>query len=300
MRILKSIFLSAFTLLSVQSYSQSEVIMYTTMGQIHLEMSDSLTPITSGNFLALADSGYYDGVIFHRVINNFMIQGGDPTGTGSGGPGYTIPDEFDSTGTLSNVQKTISMANSGPNTGGSQFFINLVSNTYLDYDNFPFTSAHPVFGMVVDSFENVQAIGAVAVNSSNRPLVDVVMDSVRVISWDTVQVDTTGTDTTNNDTNALGFSSPVSQTLKTSLFPNPVGLSSVLVIESTKEQSVTRTIYDQSGRRVHSDNIVVKRGMNRFTDVDDYISRLESGIYFLELTGPTESTRKKFVVAGRL
>jgi peptidylprolyl isomerase len=305
MRILKSILFSAFTLFAVQSYSQSEVIMYTTMGQIHLEMSDSLTPITSGNFLDLADSGYYDGVIFHRVINNFMIQGGDPTGTGSGGPGYAIPDEFDTTGTLSNTQKSISMANSGPNTGGSQFFINLVNNTYLDWDNAPTSSAHPVFGMVVDSFVNVQAIGAVATNSSNRPLVDVVMDSVRVISWDTVWPDTNSTDTTGDttggiDTNALGFASPISQTLKTSLFPNPVGLSSVLVIESKKEQTVRRTIYDQSGRVVHSDKIPLRRGMNRFTDVDDFISRLESGIYFLELKGPSESSRKKFIVAARM
>jgi len=141
-------------------------------------MHDTITPITSGNFISLVNAKFYDGIIFHRVINNFMIQGGDPTGTGNGGPGYAIPDEFDST--LSNIQKTLSMANSGPNTGGSQFFINLVNNTYLDYNKPPLTSAHPVFGIVISNFSVVQSIGSVAVDGSSRPLTPVVMDSLRI------------------------------------------------------------------------------------------------------------------------
>ena len=158
--------------------AQTRVIFYTNYGEFEVEMYDSLAPITSGNFLDLVSQGYYDGVIFHRVIDNFMIQGGDPTGTGSGGPGYSIEDEFHPD--LSNVQKTISMANSGPNTGGSQFFINLVNNTYLDYNKPPFTSKHPVFGIVVRNFEVVQTIGKVQTGSGNRPVDSVVMDSVRI------------------------------------------------------------------------------------------------------------------------
>ncbi|MFY0643406.1 MAG: peptidylprolyl isomerase [Bacteroidia bacterium] len=141
-----------------------------------VQMYDSLAPITTANFLDYVEQKYYDGVIFHRVIDDFMIQGGD----GAGNPD-PIQDEFDPA--LSNIQKTISMANSGPNTGNTQFFINLVDNTYLDYNKTPFTSKHPVFGIVVDSFEVVQRIGKVPTNISNRPFNDVVMDSVRKVEF---------------------------------------------------------------------------------------------------------------------
>ncbi len=124
----------AFALTTKISYAQTEVTFYTSMGTFVAEMYDTLQPITVGNFVSLVNAKFYDGIIFHRVINNFMIQGGDPTGTGYGGPGYTIPDEFDPL--ASNVQKALAMANSGPNTGGSQFFINLVNNLYLD-PNYP-------------------------------------------------------------------------------------------------------------------------------------------------------------------
>lgn len=175
--------LLAFTFfLSVVSAvtAQTKVTFYTTLGNFDAEMYDSIMPITAGNFLSLVDSNYYDGVIFHRIIKGFVIQGGDPSGTGSGGPGYTIPDEFDSSGTLSNVVRTISMANSGPNTGGSQFFINLKDNTYLDYDKSPLTSAHPIFGKVRDGWDVVDSISRVPVNPRDKPVTDVIMDSVRV------------------------------------------------------------------------------------------------------------------------
>ena len=164
--------------LSYASFAQTQIIFYTSMGDIIVEMSDSLTPITSGNFVSLVDSGFYDGILFHRVIDSFVIQGGDPPGAATG-PGYTIPDEFDSTGTLSNIQYSIAMANAGPNTGGSQFYINLEDNVHLDYDKPPFTSAHPIFGHVIEGFDVVQAIGDVETFSTGRPKVDVVMDSLR-------------------------------------------------------------------------------------------------------------------------
>lgn len=164
--------------LSAEGRAQTRAHVHTTLGTFTLELREDLVPITAGNFIALAESGFYDGIIFHRVIDDFIIQGGDPTGTGSGGSGTTIPDEFSDS--LSNLARTISMANSGPNTGTSQFFINLVNNTYLDYDNPPLSSAHPVFGEVVDGWPVVLAIGAVPVDGADRPLTDVVMDSVRV------------------------------------------------------------------------------------------------------------------------
>ena len=142
----------------------TQVILHTTMGDITLKMNDDM-PITTGNFVKLCKEGFYDGVIFHRVIDGFMIQGGDPTGTGMGGPGYTIEDEFGKG--HSNVRGTIAMANTGrPNTGGSQFFINTVNNTYLD-------NAHPVFGEVVSGMDVVDKIGRVDTDRNDKPLDDI-------------------------------------------------------------------------------------------------------------------------------
>ncbi len=141
----------------------STVVLETTMGNITIELRPNM-PITAGNFEKLVRQGYYDGVIFHRVIKGFMIQGGDPTGTGRGDPGYQIKDEF--TGTNRNDRGTIAMANSGPNTGGSQFFINVVNNNFLD-------SKHPVFGKVVAGMDVVDKIANVKTDAADRPLQEV-------------------------------------------------------------------------------------------------------------------------------
>mgnify|MGYP000117533049 CR=1 FL=1 len=103
----------------------------TSKGEFTIELDEKAAPITVTNFLSYVEDKFFDGTIFHRVIRDFMIQGGDPSGTGAGGPGYSIKDEF--VEGHSNVRGTISMANAGPNTGGSQFFINLADNTFLDY-----------------------------------------------------------------------------------------------------------------------------------------------------------------------
>ena len=158
----------------------SEVRFYTNKGDFVVELEDKLAPIKSSNFLKLVNEKFYDGIIFHRVLQNFIIQGGDPTGTGSGGPGYSIQDEFHED--LSNIEKTISMANSGPNTGGSQFFFNMKDNTFLDYNESPSTSKHAVFGKVISGYSIVQTISNVSVNSQDRPLTDVVIDSIRKIN----------------------------------------------------------------------------------------------------------------------
>ncbi|HLH86387.1 MAG TPA: peptidylprolyl isomerase [Thermoplasmataceae archaeon] len=136
------------------------VLFETSMGNIKIQLFDDM-PITAGNFKKLVEKGFYNGVIFHRVIPGFMIQGGDPTGTGMGGPGYTIKDEFNRK--YRNSRGTISMANAGPNTGGSQFFINVVDNHYLD-------GKHPVFGKVVEGMDVVDAISNVKRDRNDRPL----------------------------------------------------------------------------------------------------------------------------------
>ncbi len=139
------------------------VTLKTTMGDIVIEL-DAGMPVTAGNFKKLIQDKFYDGVIFHRVIDGFMIQGGDPTGSGRGGPGYVIKDEFGSNN--HNVRGTISMANAGPNTGGSQFFINLVNNTFID-------GKHPVFGKVVKGMDVVDKISKVGKDRNDRPMQDV-------------------------------------------------------------------------------------------------------------------------------
>jgi peptidylprolyl isomerase len=135
----------------------------TSSGNITIKLADDM-PVTTGNFLRLVEQGYYNGVIFHRVIPGFMIQGGDPTGTGRGGPGYVIKDEF--TAHNKNKRGTVAMANAGPNTGGSQFFINLVDNTHLD-------RAHPVFGEIVEGMDVVDRIAKIKTSRDDRPLQEV-------------------------------------------------------------------------------------------------------------------------------
>jgi peptidylprolyl isomerase len=144
---------------STPQESQKLVRLETNKGNITIEL-DPHMPITAGNFETLVKKGYYNGVIFHRVISGFMLQGGDPTGTGRGGPGYAIKDEF--TMNNKNNRGTLSMANAGPNTGGSQFFINLVDNNFLD-------DKHPVFGHVVEGMDIVDKIGKVKTDRDDRP-----------------------------------------------------------------------------------------------------------------------------------
>ncbi len=160
----------------------------TNLGTYEIELFEDTMPITAGNFIKLAEEGFYNGIKFHRVIDGFMIQGGDPiTKTdeflryGTGGPGYAIPDEHIAGEYLTNVRGTISMANSGPNSGGSQFFINVADNTNLDFDKQPLSSKHPVFGQIVSGMEVVDAIAKVDVNERDMPLESVVMESVTIV-----------------------------------------------------------------------------------------------------------------------
>ena len=143
----------------------------TNHGSIEVELFDADAPKTVENFTKLAKDGFYDGVIFHRVIPDFMIQGGDPTGTGSGGPGYPFEDEQNQHGVDRGV---LAMANAGPNTNGSQFFI--VTAEACPWLN----GKHTVFGRVTSGMDVVDAISEVDRDPSDRPRSEVVMESVRV------------------------------------------------------------------------------------------------------------------------
>lgn len=144
----------------------------TTKGNFEIGLYTEKAPITTKNFIDLASQGFYDGLIFHRVIDGFMIQGGDPSGDGTGGPGYEIEDEFhpdlrhDSEGILS-------MANAGPNTGGSQFFITLAPTPWLD-------GKHAVFGKVTKGMDVVKAIGKAPTGAMDKPIEDVIIKKITI------------------------------------------------------------------------------------------------------------------------
>jgi len=155
-----------------------KVTLQTSAGNIVIALYDDM-PITAGNFKELAKKGFYDGTVFHRVIDGFMIQGGCPDGNGTGGPGYTIKDEF--VKGHSNARGTISMANTGrPNSGGSQFFINLADNKYLNWDDPRTPSAHPVFGEVTEGMDVVDTIGKTRTGRNDRPVNDIIIKKAEV------------------------------------------------------------------------------------------------------------------------
>ncbi len=159
-----------------QKNNMHEITLTTDKGVIVFQTYDADAPKTVENFITLAEKNFYTGVIFHRVIKGFMIQGGDPTGTGSGGPGYVFDDEL-TPGTESAqrgyVKGTVAMANAGPNTNGSQFFI-----MHADY---PLPHNYTIFGHVVKGQEVVDAIASVATDDNDRPLTPIAIKSVTVV-----------------------------------------------------------------------------------------------------------------------
>jgi len=144
----------------------------TSMGTFRIELFINEAPLTTANFMKLVNQGFYNGLKFHRVIAGFMIQGGDPNGDGTGGPGYMIKDEFHEDLTHGS-EGILSMANAGPNTGGSRFFITLAPASWLD-------GKHSVFGKVTDGIEVVRAIGNVETSAMDRPVKDITVNKVTI------------------------------------------------------------------------------------------------------------------------
>jgi cyclophilin family peptidyl-prolyl cis-trans isomerase len=179
----KSIILIVLTLITITSIitgcskedkmtKNRHAIIETSMGTIEVELFEDKAPNTTANFIKLAEKGFYNNVIFHRVIPNFMVQTGDPKGDGTGGPGYFIKDEF-GPGLKHSKPGMLSMANAGPNTGGSQFFITTIPTPWLD-------GKHAIFGQVVKGQEVVDNISMVKRNSQDRPLTPVVIKSIKI------------------------------------------------------------------------------------------------------------------------
>jgi cyclophilin family peptidyl-prolyl cis-trans isomerase len=142
----------------------------TNHGEIVIDLDAERSPQTVNNFVYLARDGYYDGVVFHRVIENFMIQGGDPTGTGTGGPGYKFRDELEGAGRY--TRGTVAMANAGPNTNGSQFFI--------CHTDVGLPHSYTIFGQVSSGIETVDSIASTATDRNDRPQSEVVINKVSI------------------------------------------------------------------------------------------------------------------------
>jgi len=169
-KIIASIFLLLFIAGCKGETMNRHATFYTTMGTFEAELYEDKAPITTANFIKLADSGFYNNITFHRVIPNFMVQTGDPKGDGTGGPGYKIKDEF-GPGLKHNQSGILSMANSGPNTGGSQFFITTVPTPWLD-------GKHAIFGHIIKGQDVVDKISKVARNSQDKPLTPVIIEKI--------------------------------------------------------------------------------------------------------------------------
>lgn len=168
---------SNFDQTALPSKGEQIVVMETSKGTIKLRLFPEQAPKTVENFMGLAQKGYYNGIMFHRVIPGFMIQGGDPTATGMGGEslwGSSFEDEFSDE--LSNIPGSLSMANAGPNTNGSQFFINQVNNNFLD-------GRHTVFGQVFEGMDIVDEIASVQTGAQDKPVEDVRMENVTVENY---------------------------------------------------------------------------------------------------------------------
>lgn len=152
--------------------SNPTVVVKTNQGSFRAEIFEKEAPVTSGNFLKLVRSGFYDGLSFHRVIPEFMIQGGCPKGDGTGGPGYNIRDEF-APGLRHSGPGMLSMANAGPNTGGSQFFVTVAATPWLD-------GKHAIFGKVTDGLPAVVSLSQLPRDRNDRPRSPVKIESIRV------------------------------------------------------------------------------------------------------------------------
>ncbi|MEZ4687579.1 MAG: peptidylprolyl isomerase [Bacteroidia bacterium] len=210
--------------LSTFAYSQTLIDFYTTKGNFRVQLREDLMPITAGNFISLVDTGFYDGIIFHRVVQGFVIQGGDPLGNGFGGPGYTIQDEYhpsmnpDSAGVIA-MAKT-----SQPNSAGSQFYFSLDTLPQLD-------TTYAVFGSCIEGIDVIFDIGSVRVDNRDRPLFNIRMDSLRIVdpaaSRDLLQAE-----------------------VLTEVYPNPFSEQANIRFRIRHAGQVVVTIQDMRGRKV--------------------------------------------------
>lgn len=271
---MKTIITGILLFFVISSSAQTQATFYTNQGDFIVELYDWRMPITTGNFKNLVQNKFYDSTIFHRVIDNFMIQGGNASLTG-GGTAAVIQDEFDAS--TSNLQFNIAMANAGPNTGTSQFFINLKDNTYLDFDKPPTTSKHPVFGKVISGSNIVTTIGAVPTNSSDRPVTDVLIDSIRMTYLVPTAIE------------EVYLGSAAFQ-----IFPNPVRADNSIKFTIPKEGSYAIQLYNLNGQIVYKKAAQLKKGTNELAIPN--FDNLPKGNYFFVCTSAKHNLKSQLII----
>lgn len=259
----RTILFTLVLLFTVQTaQSQSVARFYTSYGDFDVELREDLVPITANNFIDLCNQEFYDFVIWHRVVPGFVIQSGDPLGTGFGGPGYTIQDEFHPSLTH-NSKGILSMANSGPNTGGSQFFITLAPAPNLN-------NLHAVFGEVISGINTVDSIAGTPLNGNGSPVFPPVNDSIRIIS------------------SPVGIDHPISET-RAALggnFPNPFSGQTMITFGLMDAGEASIVILDATGRMIRTlDAGFLDAGDHRLTwDAKDGFGQdVNAGLYFYQL-----------------
>lgn len=237
---MKKIVLVACCFLMLSAQGQTLVDFYTSFGDFRVQLREDLMPITANNFIKLTSKGYYDATIFHRVVEDFVIQGGDPSATGSGGPGYTIMDEYhvdmthDSAGVIA-MAKT-----AAPNSAGSQFYFTLSPQPGLD-------GRYSVFGSCIQGLQVILDIGKVPVNGDDRPLSAVVVDSIRIVN-----------------TTAIG--PDLYRQMPLEVFPNPFSERSFIRYEVKQTGHLNLSIYDNQGRLIKI--LVEERAVPGMYDVE--------------------------------
>jgi cyclophilin family peptidyl-prolyl cis-trans isomerase len=223
---MKKIILLTLFSCSLIAHTQTLADFYTSMGNFRVELREDLMPITANNFIKLSRKGFYDATIFHRVVADFVIQGGDPIGTGSGGPGYTIMDEdhitmnHDSAGVIGMAKDV------APNSAGSQFYFTLSPQPGLN-------RRYAVFGACIQGLQVILDIGKVRVNGDDKPLDAVILDSIRIVNTTTI-------------------SHQEKMRMPLEVYPNPFTERSYIRYEIKRAGPLTLSIYDMQGRLIRT------------------------------------------------
>lgn len=259
---MKKIILLTLLSCSLTAFSQTLADFYTSFGNFRVELREDLMPITANNFIKLSRKGFYDATIFHRVVADFVIQGGDPIGTGSGGPGYTISDEdhilmnHDSAGVIGMAKDV------APNSAGSQFYFTLSPQPNLN-------RRYAVFGACIQGLQVILDIGKVQVNGEDKPLDAVILDSVRIVN-----------------TTAINQEEEMRMPLE--VYPNPFSERSYIRYEVKRAGPLTLSIYDMQGRLIR--NLIDGKTLPGIFDIywdgeDMQGTAVSPGLYVLVIQG---------------
>lgn len=265
----KIVLLFALTMTTL-AYSQTLIDFYTTQGDFRVQVREDLMPITAGNFISLVDTGFYDGVVFHRVVKDFVIQGGDPTGTGSGGPGYTIQDEYHPDMTHDSAGVIAMAKTNQPNSAGSQFYFSLAPLPNLDNN-------YSVFGSCIEGLDVILRIGDMRTDPNDRPRPTVWMDSVRIFD-------------------PAASSDILKAEILTEVYPNPFANQAHIRYQIRHAGQVAVSIQDLQGRTIET--LLEDQKAPGIHEITWNAQAFADGNYILSVVTEHGATTRKLVKIG--